>query len=136
MFIRAIRKTESVAVNVLSSIYPYTLPNILLTYNNRSELEIKAQFIESLNTKSCLKEFKVDKTYKDISLSNRAINNQQKTKIKKCFIELVKLLEEQDLIESKYKIYKIISNGSLHETQELTTRNIYEGFVIYEKLSV
>ena len=61
------------------------------------------------------------------------LNNQQKTKIKKHFIELVKVLEEHNLIESKYKI---IYNGTFHDTQELTIRNIHEGFVIYEKLSV
>ena len=44
---------------------------------------------------------------------------------KKHFIELVKVLEEYDLIESKYKI---ISNGSFHDAQELTIRN---SFVIY-----
>ena len=48
-------------------------------------------------------------------------------------IELVKLLEEHDLIESKYKI---IFKGSLYDTQQLTTRNISEGFIIYEKLSI
>ena len=62
-----------------------------------------------------------------------SLNNQQKTKIKKHFIELVKVLEEYDFIESKYKI---ISNGSFHDVQELTIKNIHEGFVIYEKLSI
>ena len=45
----------------------------------------------------------------------------------------MKLLEEYDLIESKYKT---ISKGILHDTQELTPKNISEGFVIYEKLSI
>lgn len=58
---------------------------------------------------------------------------KQKTKIKKSFIELLKLLKEYHLIESKYKI---ISNGSFPHIQELTTRNISEGFLIYEKLSI
>jgi hypothetical protein len=53
-------------------------------------------------------------------------------KKQKSFIELVKILEEDYLRESKYKI---ISSGSLHNIQEWTTRNIYEGFLIYEKLS-
>lgn len=45
----------------------------------------------------------------------------------------IQVLEEYDLIE---KNYKIISNASLYDTQELTTSNISEGFVIYEKLSI
>ena len=61
------------------------------------------------------------------------LNNPQKTKIKKCLIELVKHLEQHDLIEPKDKI---LSNGNLHDTQELISRNISEGFVIYEKLTI
>jgi hypothetical protein len=61
------------------------------------------------------------------------LNNQQKTNIKKSLIELVKLFEKYHLIESRYKI---LSNGSFHDIQELTTRNISEGFLIYEKLSI
>ena len=40
---------------------PYTLPEILLIYNKKSELTIKAQFIESFNTENYLKEFEVEK---------------------------------------------------------------------------
>ena len=61
------------------------------------------------------------------------LNNQQKTKLKKYFIELVKLLEEQNLIESKYKI---ISNDSRYDTEELTIKNISQGFIFYEKLAI
>jgi hypothetical protein len=42
-------------------------------------------------------------------------------------------LKEYDLIESNYKI---ISNGSFLDTNELNISNISEGFVIYEKISV
>ena len=41
--------------------------------------------------------------------------------IKKYFIKLVQLFKEQDLIEDNYKII---------------SKNIFEGFVIYKKLSV
>jgi len=61
------------------------------------------------------------------------LTNQQRTKIKRSFIQLIKILEEYDLIENNYKI---ISNGSLYDTQELTTSNISEGFVVYEKISI
>lgn len=58
-------------------IYPYILPEILLTYTKKSELKIKAQFIESFNTNSYVKEFEIDKTYRHLSLSNREIKNRQ-----------------------------------------------------------
>jgi hypothetical protein len=39
-------------------------------------------------------------------------------------------LEKYDLIDSNYKI---ISNDSFHDKKKLTTSNILEGFVVYDK---
>ena len=61
------------------------------------------------------------------------LSNQQKTKIKEYFIQSIKLFQQYDLIENNYKI---VSNGFLLDTDILTSKNISEGFVIYEKLSV
>jgi len=93
-------------------------------------LEVRFKLFQVFNSVSIKKEIFVQEFFKSYP---SVLNNQQKTKVKKCFIELVKVLKEHDLIESKYKI---ISNGSLRDTQELTTRNISEGSLIYEKLSI
>jgi hypothetical protein len=61
------------------------------------------------------------------------ISNQRITNIKRYFIQLVKVLEDHDLIEANYKI---ISNGCFYQTEELNIHNISEGFVLYEKLSI
>ena len=61
------------------------------------------------------------------------ISNQRKNNIKKYFIQLVQLFKEHDLIENNYKI---ISNGHYYFTKEFNTRDISEGFVIYEKLFI
>jgi hypothetical protein len=53
--------------------------------------------------------------------------------MKKYFIELIKNLEEQDLINSNYKI---IFNGKFYDVDELISSDISEGFVVYEKLSI
>ena len=53
--------------------------------------------------------------------------------MKEYFIELVSVLKQYNLIESRYKI---ISNLFFLNKDKLTTNNISEGFVIYEKLSV
>ena len=47
--------------------------------------------------------------------------------------QLVKTIQEFDLIEDNYKI---ISDGFFLDTDELTIENISEGFVLYEKLSI
>lgn len=61
------------------------------------------------------------------------MNGRQKSDIKKYFIELVQVFEKHQLIEPNYKI---ISNGRIYETKELNSRNISEGFIIYEKINV
>jgi len=110
--------------------YPYYLTNFFQQKLTKYELEVRFKLFQVFSSVSITKEIFVQEFFKYYP---SVLNNQQKTKIKKCFIELVKVLKEHDLIESKYKI---ISNGSLHHTQELTTRNISEGFLIYEKLSI
>jgi hypothetical protein len=89
-----------IAANILSWVYPYTLPNILLIYKKKSELEIKSQFIESFNTKDYWKEFKIDKTYKNISLSDLEIKKRHIN-----IINILKELEDEKEIESKIFIY-------------------------------
>lgn len=64
-----------VAPNTLSYIYFYTLLEILLIYNKKSELTIKVHFIESFNTVNYLKKFEVNKIYKNISLSYNDVKN-------------------------------------------------------------
>ena len=61
------------------------------------------------------------------------ISNQRKNNIKKYFIHLVHLFKKHDLIENSYKI---ISTTHCYFTKEFNTRDISEGFVIYEKLSI
>jgi hypothetical protein len=61
------------------------------------------------------------------------VSNQRITNIKRYFIQLVKILEEHDLIEFNYKI---IFNRRFYHTEELNSYNISEGFVLYEKISI
>jgi len=110
--------------------YPFSLPNFFQQKLTKYELEVRFKLFQVFSSVSIEKEIVVQEFFKSYT---SILNNQQKTKIKKSFIELVKLLEEHDLIESKYKIF---FKGSLYDTQQLTTRNISEGFVIYEKLSI
>lgn len=110
--------------------YPFDLPNFFQQKLTKYELEVRFKLFQVFTSGSIEKEIGVQEFFKSYP---SVLNNQQKTKIKKHFIELVKVLEEYDFIESKYKI---ISNGSFHDAQELTIRNIHEGFVIYEKLSI
>jgi hypothetical protein len=110
--------------------YPFYIPNFFQQKLTKHELEVRFKLFQVFSSVSIEKEIFVQEFFKSYP---SVLDNKQKTKVKKCFIELVKILEEYDLIESKYKT---ISKGILHHTQELTPRNISEGFVIYEKLSI
>jgi hypothetical protein len=110
--------------------YPFYLLNFFQQKLTKHELEVRFKLFQVSTSGSIEKEIFVQEFFKSYP---SVLNNQQKTKITKHFIELVKVLEEYDFIESKYKI---ISNGSFHDAQEFTIRNIHEDFVIYEKLSV
>lgn len=110
--------------------YPFYLPNIFQQKVTKYELEVRFKLFQVFTSVSLEKEIYLEDFFKSYP---SVLNNQQKTQMKQYFIELLKLLEEYHLIESNYKI---ISNGSLHHIRELTTRNISEGFLIYEKLSI
>ena len=99
-----------VAANILSWIYPYTLSDTLLIYKKKSELEINSQFLESFNTKNSWKEFEIDKTYKNLSLSNLAIERRQSV-----IIDKLNGLKNDNRIESKIRI----SSRGLIETVEI-----------------
>jgi hypothetical protein len=110
--------------------YPFYLPNIFQQKLTKYELEVRVKLFQVFTSVSIKKEISLKDFFNSYPF---VLSNQQKTNIKKSLIELLKLLEEYHFIESKYKI---ISNGSFHHIQELTTRNISEAFVIYEKLSI
>ena len=61
------------------------------------------------------------------------LTNQQKTKIKKYFIRLIQIFQEYELLDPDYKI---ISNGKLYDTDQLTSNNLSEGFIVYERISI
>jgi hypothetical protein len=110
--------------------YPFYLPNFFQQKLTKYELEVQFKLFQVFSSVNIEKEIFVQEFFKSYP---SVLDNQQKTKIKECFIELVKVLKKHYLIESKYKI---ISNSGLYHTQELTARNISEGFLIYEKLSI
>jgi hypothetical protein len=43
------------------------------------------------------------------------------------------MLEEYELVDSNYMI---ISDGKVYDTDQLTSLNISEGFIVHEKLSL
>lgn len=106
-----------IAANILASVYPYTLPQILLIYKKNSELAIKSQFIESFNTKNSWKEFEIEKTYKNISLSDLEIKKRHTN-----IINILKVLENEKEIESEIQISSNKEDKHSIEIKNLTPK--------------
>ena len=108
--------------------YPFYLPNFFKQKLTKDELEVRVKFIQVFHSISIEKKFFIQEF---LSSYSSVISNQRANNIKKYFIQLVKLFKDRDLIEDNYKI---IFNGHYYPTREFNTRDISEGFVIYEKL--
>lgn len=110
--------------------HPFILPDLLKPKLTKYEFEVQFKVIQVFSSVDIEKVFSI----KDF-LQNypSTLNNQQKTKIKKYFIQLVGRLKEHHLIESNCKI---ISGGKSYDTDQLIPKNISEGFIVYEKLSI
>ena len=108
--------------------YPFCLPDFFHQKLKKDQFEVQVQVLKTFSSENIDKVFYIKEF-----LQNYKLSNQQKTKIKEYFIQSINLFQQYDLIENNYKI---ISNGFLLDTDILTSRNISEGFVIYEKISV
>lgn len=107
--------------------YPFLLPD-LRKRKFKYAFEVQFQIIQTFSSIGIEKVFLVQEFF------NRypsVIPNHTITKIKREFLLWVETLEEFDLIEKKYKI---IQKGQYYSVSQLTTENISEGFVLYEKI--
>lgn len=110
--------------------YPFYFPNFFQKKLKNYQLEVAFKFYQIFTSIDIEKEFLIEEFIKSYPAS---LSNQQKTEIKKYFIELVEKFKEADLIESKYKI---LTYEGFRETKRLTPKNISKGFLVYEKLLV
>jgi hypothetical protein len=97
---------------------------------NKDEFEVRFKFIQVFSSIHIEKVFHIKEF---LNSYPSVISNQRKSNIKRYFLHLVQELKNNDLIELNYKI---ISYGSWISVDELTSSNISEGFILYEKLSL
>jgi len=108
--------------------YPFLLPDLFRRKISKDEFDVTFEVLKNYGSVSIEKKFFIKEFLASYSISNQRITNMKRT-----FLQLVKVFEEHDLIESNYKI---ISDGYHHSVEELTIHNISEGFLLYEKLSI
>nr|YP_009686253.1 hypothetical protein [Halamphora calidilacuna]QDR25067.1 hypothetical protein [Halamphora calidilacuna] len=79
--------------------YPVLFPDYLLTYQDKYDLKIKLQLIESFSTVELEKRF----TLKNF-LNKFSVQNKDLTKIKKELINLFSRWTDSQLIENKFSL--------------------------------
>lgn len=107
---------------------PFALPDIFRRKISKDEFDITFEVLKIYSSVSIEKKFYIKKF-----LSPYHISNQRVTNMKRIFIKLVKVFEEHNLIESDYPI---LSDEYSYSVKKLTTNNISQGFIIYEKLLI
>jgi hypothetical protein len=110
--------------------HSFFFPNFSQCKLTKDKLEVQFNVIQVFCSVNIEKTFDIKNFLENYS---SVLSNQQKTKIKKYFIHLMEMFETQGLIDSNFKI---ILNGKVHDTEQLTSTNISEGFIVYEKLSI
>ena len=109
--------------------HSFLFPDLLGKKLTKHEFEVQFQVIQVFSSVDVEKTFSIKDFFQNYPST---LNNQQKTKIKKYFIQLIQIFEEHGLVDSNYKI---ISHGKVYDTDKLTSTNISEGFIVHEKLS-
>ena len=107
--------------------------NTYKSAEKKSEIEINSQFIESFNTKISWKEFEIDKTYKNLSLSNLAIERRQSIILNRLNgLKNEKRIESMIRISSRGKDKYLIENV---EIKNLTPKRLKNASKIFLKES-
>lgn len=95
--------------------YPFLFPNSFLICNNKYDLEIKLQLIESFSTVELEKKLLVKRFLNQFSVPNKDL-----AKIKKQLIDSFFILKDFQLIENKFSL--ISKNGSSNELRHRTEK--------------
>ena len=109
--------------------YPFAFPDLFDPSISKLKFAVQFEIIRVFSAFGLEKRFYIEqfiKTY-PFSLSNQAIRQ-----IKEFFIESVKVLEENNLIQPRFVIFKKSTSESVNV---LTCENISEGFILYEQLN-
>lgn len=109
--------------------FPFLLPDYFQNNPKKHEFNAKVHMLKIFTTSDIEKIIYVEEFLQNYS---SILSNGEKKKIKTIFIQLVRELQQNDLIESECKF---LNKGNLYSVDHLTTENISEGFAIYEKIS-
>jgi len=109
--------------------FPFMLPDFFETKLNKDDFAVRFEICQIFTSVQIAKEFRIQEFLDNYFTK---ISNSRIAKIKQSFVQSVWLLEKFNLIES---YYTNLNDGKSYPIQQLKSRNLGKGFIIYEKLS-
>ena len=109
--------------------YPFKYPDLFETESikfNKDQYLVRFEFIRLFSSKSATKYFYLRNFFQQHSVSNKRICD-----IKRIFIELTQQFYQFGLIQPKVKL---MLHSNYIDIEDLTTFNISDGFILYEKI--
>ena len=106
-------------------LYPFRLPDFFKVNLTKHERLVRVEFIKTFSFKDVEKSFHLREFFHTYKISNQKIKE-----IKQIFIDLIHILQQEQLIEQHLLL---ISNRSRINISQLTTSNISDGIILYEK---
>lgn len=122
--------TVWIAEELFYYVHPFLLPDVGEQKLTKHEFAVYFKVIQVFSSVNVEKVFSVKEFFDNYP---SALTNQQKTKMKKTFIQIIEKFKKYKLIEPTYKI---ILDGNSYKKDKLTSSSISEGFIIYEKLAI
>lgn len=107
--------------------YPFRFPDLFEGNLTKYERLVRIEFIKTFSSKDPHKIFNIRQFFNTYRVSNQKIKQ-----VKQIFIYLIKIFQQYQLIEDEGLL---ITNGSMINIHNLTTSNISDGIILYEKIT-
>ena len=101
-------------------LYPFRLPDLFQGNLNKHERLVRVEFIKTFSSKGIEKSFHFREFFHTYKISNQKIKE-----IKQIFIDVIRIFQQQQLL--------LLPNRSRINVSQLTTSNISDGIILYEK---
>ncbi len=107
-------------------LYPFRLPDLFQGNLTKHERLVRVEFVKTFNSKYIEKYFYIREFFNTYKISNQKIKD-----IKQIFIDLIHIFQQHQLIEEQLLLLPNRSRINIHD---LTTANISDGIILYEKI--
>lgn len=110
--------------------YLFSLPDMFRPNLSKYEFSVLSEILKCFNSPNIEKRIDLKRFLHDFPST---LSNQTIQKMRILFLKAIQILEINQLIESRFKVF---DHGTLESVEKLGIDNISEGFVIYEKVNI